>query len=559
MIIPFSQLKIIRSLFYIIVFLLIPSNFLFGLQNNTGAHDPTAIQKCDKTYWIYSTGDGISAKYSRDLINWTSGRSPLSKSLYPAWINDYVPGFDGHFWAPECIFMNGKYYLYYSCSTWGSKNSCIGLLTNKTLNPENPDFLWEDEGVVVYSNSSSEANCIDPAVFADENGDYYLSYGSYFGGIRIIQLDSISGKVNGSYYYPVASGNCEASYVIYHDSYYFLFINRGSCCQGVNSTYHIQVGRSLSPTGPFLDKTGINLNSGGGTTIFSTNGSVIGPGHLGYYVEDGTEWVTYHFYDGDRNGAPTLAIATMQWEAEGWPRITNDFIEEGEYILVNHNSQMVMQAVNANEMDSPLTQGTYLHQANQILHLIPVGNGYYSIGLGEIGLVAKPVECSSSSGTSLIVGTDNFMPCEHWKFERTNQLEYVISSRAGNNVINVPNPAFEEGTQLQTAIYSGIASHYWSVKDTSVMVGGPTKLSLEGPEFLLYPNPVSGGSFTINMLQAQDDDVILEIYTMGGRLVFREVRKNDYKFRVEQALPAGIYTVRVIAGKGIRDNKITVL
>ena len=547
-----------KSLLLFIMLFLLPVKGLHALHNNTGAHDPTAIQKCGNTYWIFTTGNGVSSLYSRDLVSWTSGRTPFSKSSYPAWINTYVPGFEGHFWAPECIYMNGKYHLYYSCSTWGSISSCIGLVTNKSLNPTDPDFLWEDQGVVVSSSPGSEANCIDPSVFQDEQGDYYMSYGSYFGGIRIVQLDSTSGMISGSYHYPVASGNCEASYVIPHEDYYYLFINRGTCCSGVNSTYRIQVGRSMSPVGPFLDKQGVDLNGGGGSTIFSTNGSFIGPGHVGYYVENGEAWVTFHYYDGDRNGAPTLGIGTMRWE-EDWPVITSNFIEEGDYVLVNHNSQLVMQSVNPIEQGGAVTQGAYLHAVNQKLHLTPVGNGYYSIAVGGDKLVVETEGCSSTSGALLSMGTDNFMPCEHWKFERTSQLEYVISSRAGNNVVDVPAPAFEEGTQLQASIYSGVASHYWSVRDTSIMVGERQVVAGSSPGISLYPNPSSGGSLTIQFDRKPSDMLVIGIFSMDGREIYKETRDPASMICIEQQFPAGMYSIRVFTGNGNFEKKMIIL
>lgn len=545
----------LKALLLIIFFL--PGALLYGLQNNTGAHDPTGIIKSGNTYWIFATGNGINSLYSRDLISWTYGRTPFSRNVYPSWIHDYVPGFEGNFWAPECVYMNGKYHLYYSCSTWGSKNSCIGLVTNETLNPNDPNYLWVDKGVVVHSNTSSDANCIDPSVYKDEMGDYYMSYGSYFGGIRIVQLDSLSGMVSGSYRYPVASGNCEASYVIHHEGYYYLFINRGSCCRGVSSTYYIQVGRSLAPTGPFLDKEGVDMNAGGGSTILSTNGSFIGPGHVGYYVENGEEWVSYHYYDGDNNGSPSLAIGTMEWD-EDWPAITNNFIREGDYLLLNHNSQMVMQTALSAGEGSPVTQGAYTSLANQIWHLSPVGNGYYSMSLGNDHLVVETEGCSATSGASLNLGTDNYMPCEHWKFERTKLLEYVISCRAGNNVLNVPAPAFEEGTVLQTAVYSGIASHYWEVRDTALALGYPGFKETVPTDISLYPNPWSEGSLSILVQGPFMEPMEIDVISMDGRLVHSEKGLSTSTLNIQYPFSPGIYIVRLTSGPVIYEKKLIV-
>lgn len=546
-------MRMIRYTAMITVLFLFSASQLQGLHNHTGAHDPTAIQRSGDTYWIFTTGNGIYSMYSRDLVNWTAGRTPFTKDYYPSWINSYVPGFEGHFWAPECVYMNGKYHLYYSCSTWGSKQSCIGLVTNKTLNPADPEYLWQDQGVVVHSNSGSSANCIDPSVFQDRDGDYFISYGSYFGGIRIVELDSITGKTAGSYHHPVASGDCEASYVIPREDQYFLFINRGSCCRGASSTYHIQVGRSDSPTGPFLDKQGMDLNVGGGSTILSTNGSFIGPGHVGYFVENGEEWVSYHYYDGDRDGAPTLAIGTMYWDDQGWPRISNDFLEEGAYVLRNHLSQLYMQREATAEDGSAVTQGMFAGGEEQVWQLSPVGNGYYMIKGTDTDLLVEPEGCSSSSATLLKMGLDQYMPCEHWKFERTNRLEYVISSRAGNNVIDLSQPVYDEGTTLRTSIFSGLASQYWQLGDPQTVGLGIRVSGSAGNELTLFPNPSNSGLFNLQLKDPRAEMLDIEIFSLDGRCVYREHRSCERLMQVDHALGKGIYRLQVI----MQDQRIS--
>lgn len=546
-----------KTILIVVLLMVLPGKELFGLHGATGAHDPTGIRKCGNTYWIFTTGNGIYSMYSHDLINWSPGRTPFTRDSYPAWINTYVPDFEGHFWAPECVYMNGQYYLYYSCSTWGVKTSCIGLVTNKTLNPQDPEYLWEDQGVVVHSNQSSDANCIDPSVFRDEDGEYYLTYGSYFGGIRVVELDSVSGKVSGSYHYPVASGDCEASCVIPHDGWYYLFINRGQCCKGAGSTYYIQAGRSESPVGPFLDREGVDLDDRGGTTILSTSGNFIGPGHVGYYVENGEEWVTYHYYDGERNGAATLAIGTMEWEADGWPRITNDFIEEGTYVLVNHHSQMVWQVEGTVNEGSAITQGTYVHGDSQQWKLTPVGNGYYSISTEGSDLVVETEGCSSSSGSGLTMGSEQYLPCEHWRFERSNILEFVISSKSGNHVVNVPHPSFEEGTPLEVAVYSGAASHYWSLADTSVSVSD--RACRETTGLRVFPNPSSGGTITIRLDTDPGGRGTMNIYALDGRRVYRELYRGERELRLDRPFPPGVYSLRIVIGPEIFENKFVVL
>src|SRR5688572_8159082 len=275
------------------------------------SHDPSALIKDGSRYWMFTTGNGIYAAYSTDLIQWTSGpKTVFPIGTWPSWINSAVPGFGGNFWAPDCIYMNGKYYLYYSCSTFGSSRSAIGVATSPTLDQNSSSYVWTDLGMVVSSAVSTDINAIDPALFMDSNGKVYMSYGSFSGGLGVVEIDPATGKKkSGASVVKVAGGNgadWEAPYIVKEGSYYYLFANRGFCCRGASSTYYIVVGRSSSPTGPYVDKSNVNLNNGGGSTVLGTSGRFIGPGHFGLLRQGGSNFVSMHYYDGSDNGNPKL-------------------------------------------------------------------------------------------------------------------------------------------------------------------------------------------------------------------------------------------------------------
>jgi arabinan endo-1,5-alpha-L-arabinosidase len=162
---------------------------LMGVINS---HDPATLTKDGDVYWQFTTGDGIWSSYSTNLSYWTASNKPVfAIGTWPTWINTYVPGFGGNFWAPDVIYMNSAYYLYYSCSTWGSSQSAIGVVRTASLN----DPVWQDMGKVVSSNGSSAAiNAIDPGLFKDDDGKVYMTYGSWFGGIGIMEIDTVTGK-----------------------------------------------------------------------------------------------------------------------------------------------------------------------------------------------------------------------------------------------------------------------------------------------------------------------------------------------------------------------------
>lgn len=288
--------------------------------------DPSSIVKCKDEYWVFYTGRGVPSYHSKDLVKWERGSAVFNTA--PEWITKAVPeNRNMSYWAPDIIKLGDRYLLYYSVSTIGKMTSAIGLATNPTLDPKDPAFKWTDHGIVVQTQDGGNHNAIDPAIFHDDDGSLWMTYGSYWSGIKLIQLDPQTGKRStpDSPLYSLAyNESIEAAYLCKHDSYYYLFVNWGSCCQGTNSTYNIRIGRSQAVTGPYLDKAGVNLlNSGGSVFLATTNGPLVGPGHAGTLNALGKSWFTSDF-EGDvrMDGRATLAIMPLNWNADGWPEAT---------------------------------------------------------------------------------------------------------------------------------------------------------------------------------------------------------------------------------------------
>ena len=285
-------------------------------------HDPSTIVKCKGEYWIFTTGVGVSSWRSKDLSHWERG--PRVFETPPAWITNVVAGQRGYFWAPDVIRHNGQYWIYYSVSKFGVNTSAIALVSNPTLDPADPDYRWSDQGVVIQSNKGDDFNAIDPAVTQAADGRLWLSFGSFWSGIKLIELDRGTGK-RLSPDSPVRSlarnKSIEAPFIFRHGDYYFLFVNWDFCCRGTNSTYNIRVGRSREITGPYLDRDGKDLAQGGGTLLLGTNGAFIGPGHAGIFEEGGKFWFSCHFYDGTQRGASKLSIRPLSWSEDGWPAV----------------------------------------------------------------------------------------------------------------------------------------------------------------------------------------------------------------------------------------------
>jgi arabinan endo-1,5-alpha-L-arabinosidase len=291
---------------------------------NVRVHDPSTIVRCQDEYWLFYTGRGIPSFHSRDLIHWEPGPHVFTNAL--PWVRTAVPRNWGgrDFWAPDVIHLGDRYLIYFSASSFGRNTSAIGLATNPTLDPNDPTFHWTDRGIVVQSNPEEDFNTIDPAVAQDAEGNLWLAFGSFWSGIKLIQLDPVTGKriAPDSPIYSLAhSSSIEAACIYLHHGSYFLFVDWGMCCRGTNSTYNIRVGRSDKITGPYRDKTGTDLLLGGGSPLVGSVGPFIGPGHAGIVRVGQADWLSCHFYDGTRHGSPTLALLPLHWDADGWPDV----------------------------------------------------------------------------------------------------------------------------------------------------------------------------------------------------------------------------------------------
>lgn len=286
-------------------------------------HDPCLINEGDR-YYLFSTGRGTPVKTSGDLVRWQDAGRVFVESL-PEWARKEIPG--SRFpWAPDISFFGGEYHLYYSVSTFGSQRSCIGLATNKTLDPASKDFRWIDRGMVLDSRPGrDDFNAIDPNVVLDEGGRPWMSFGSFFGGIKLVQLDPVTGRLpaDGGKIRHLAArpkpNAVEAPYIVRRGDDYYLFVSFDFCCRGAKSDYNIVVGRSRRVEGPYLDRDGKAMTEGGGSVVLAGQGNVRGPGHNAVLLQAGGDLLVHHYYDADDEGIAKLQVRSLTWSDDGWP------------------------------------------------------------------------------------------------------------------------------------------------------------------------------------------------------------------------------------------------
>ncbi|MEJ5238361.1 MAG: family 43 glycosylhydrolase, partial [Limisphaera sp.] len=292
------------------------------LTGSLGAHDPSSMIRAGDRYYVFTTGRGIPIKVSTNRLHWSSAGTVFPVDRAPAWTTNAVPQFDGTFWAPDVVYVEGRYLLYYSVSSWGSQVSAIGLATSPTIEPVQGVSPWTDQGPVIQSRVGDPYNCIDPSVFRDWDGRLWLVFGSYWQGIYIVELDPQTGMRLQPSAPPVRlawNDQIEAAHLTRRGPYYYLFVNWGTCCAGIDSTYQIRVGRALSPTGPFRDRNGVDLVQRGGEVFLESSGRFVGPGHAALFHDGSLSWVTFHYYDGLDRGIPKLGMARVEWTSDGWP------------------------------------------------------------------------------------------------------------------------------------------------------------------------------------------------------------------------------------------------
>lgn len=294
---------------------------------NLRLHDPSAILKFKDTYYLFSTGPGVPTYSSKDLLTWERGPRALPDP--PKWIRETIPANrnGNDFWAPDVIHLNDRFLLYYSVSTFGKNTSAIALATNTTLDPTDPNYKWTDGGVILRSTAGQDNfNAIDPAPFLDADGRLYLAFGSFWSGIKLVELDPTTGlrlSADSPIHALAQNAQIEGPYLFHHADHYYLLVAWGWCCRGVNSTYNIRVGRSDKITGPYLDRTGKDMLKGGGTLLLGTTGPLIGPGQPSLFTDDkNTPHLVFHFYDPTQRGRGTLAIHPLTWDQENWPTLT---------------------------------------------------------------------------------------------------------------------------------------------------------------------------------------------------------------------------------------------
>lgn len=300
--------------------------------------DPSIIRQGD-TYYAFSTdvagfasSGNLPIHCSRDKVNWTRCGSVFPHGM-PPWVSRRLSGVAG-LWAPDISYFQGEYHLYYNASILYSQRTVIALVTNSTLDATDPAYKWVDRGVVLASKDGDDFNALDPNIFTDNDGQIWLTYGSYWTGIKQRQIDPATGMLlasNPTRYSlatrpGVADNAIEGASLVRHGGYYYLFISIDHCCTASTATdnYKQAVGRSTSPHGPFVDRNGTPMMKGGGTILLKGDAAWNAPGGGTAYLDPdtGDSLLVFHAQDLHQGGTPHLWLKALGWQND-WPVLTN--------------------------------------------------------------------------------------------------------------------------------------------------------------------------------------------------------------------------------------------
>jgi arabinan endo-1,5-alpha-L-arabinosidase len=291
--------------------------------------DPVSYQERDGKGWKFHL---LPTYRSSDLVHWTSAGDAFDA-------RPSIASPKAGLWAPEPEYFNGRYYLYFTVTdvvdAYSPEPGCNGDTAIGVATSDSPTGPWTASPRPVVPPRRAGPGCafhwtLDPKVLLAEDGNAYIYYGSFGGGISVQRLSADGMEAVGPAVLVGANGRYEGAEVVVHDHQYYLFASATECCRGPLTGYAVFVGRASSPLGPFLDREGNAMHAvrAGGTLLLAQNGNRwIGPGHNTVFADAAGQWWTvYHAID---RGQPYFSVKdnltrrpammeAIDW-IDGWP------------------------------------------------------------------------------------------------------------------------------------------------------------------------------------------------------------------------------------------------
>ena len=487
---------------------LVVASIAFALDGQAGIHDPSTIVSCNGKFYTYGTGG--SSLVSDDGWTWRRGAALPRRGL-----------------APDVIHIGDRYYVYVAANIGAQPKAAVNMIWSKTLDPDSPDYKWEEGGVVASSDGVEDANAIDPGVILDPtDGRLWLVYGSYFGYIRLVELDPKTGKRRNPNDQPRNLAiNCEASDMIYHDGWYYLLATHGGCCRGADSGYNIRVGRARKVTGPFLDHEGLDMIQGGGKLFLGSGGRLIGPGHFGLLdLGQGVQKFSLHWEaDLNKGGASVLDIRALLWK-DGWP-VAGENAKEGTYEIESVRTGTALELavegmpVGGRRARGPGGPGGL--GGGRGGQAAPAGPGQAAVPAGR-GAPTGPGEVGGAAGRGMFGGTGVPIPPQdvaqvsaNWPKDRLDvrMANYLCQAQQKWAITPVPNAGGYPGAPYFKITIAG-TDRALAVSDDAELVVLPAFTGV--PEQLWRFDQLADGTWRIMPKSVPNSKVPLVLSAIGG-------------------------------------------
>jgi arabinan endo-1,5-alpha-L-arabinosidase len=353
-----------------------------------------------------------------------------------------------------------------------------------------------------------------------------------------------------------------------------LFFQRGLCCQGVNSGYYTVMGRSTSVTGPYLDKNGVSVLTGGSSagSIFLPNrdGRYIGPGHVGY----GEGRLTYHFYDGNDNGAPKLRVTTMSF-SNGWP-VAGGVTQppsgqppaNGTYKLRNRASGKYLDNLGATTDGANVAQWASSPSFNQRWVLTTSG------GFSKLRAVTggKYLDSIGRTADGSIVGqwANGSSPNQQWTIVPVGSY-YKVINRANGKAVDTGGQT-ADGNFMQMWFDNPSNNQQWTFEfvssSTSLTAASVATQSATGSTASTSTLALAASTEAVDVrisAQARELSVTVPKAVTGDKrvtvldrngLVWAEAAFAGATQTLSTAeIPAGAYTLRIIGDTGVIEER----
>ena len=347
----------------------------FAKDNLQPGHDPSMV-RFEDGYALMSTNNNLQLWTSEDAYTWRDHRSTVSG--VPQWAYTYAPKTEG-IWAPDIFYMNGEYRVYYCVSEFGVRNSAIGYQSTTSIVPGSTGYGWKDHGHVFHTKQGTDSyNAIDADVVKDTEGNYWMAFGSFGLGIQLIKLDATTGyqASDDKTVYNIArrtskesGGAEEGPSLIEHNGQYFLFTAWDKCCQqGANieqTTYKTAYGRADKVTGPYKDRAGYNMATGGGTILLERYGRYVGPGGGEAFQDLNRVRFVHHYYDLNGDKYNHIHIRDVVFTEDNWAEMGQPFL--GRYLSAEVEHGALTRAVSGDlaiTRSNTASNGEYLAYVN---------------------------------------------------------------------------------------------------------------------------------------------------------------------------------------------------